>query len=94
MPMILTARQEAILTFCVQHMLLHCWPPTIREIGKAFDIHSTNGVSDHLIALQRRGYLNLKSGRQRGMTFTRAAFRRVPPPPGALLRYVPLEGEE
>jgi repressor LexA len=32
-------------------------PPTIREIGEALGIKSTNGVSDHIKALVRKGYL-------------------------------------
>ncbi|MCA9522077.1 MAG: transcriptional repressor LexA, partial [Myxococcales bacterium] len=33
------------------------YPPTIREIGAHMGIGSTNGVSDHLKALERKGYL-------------------------------------
>jgi len=33
------------------------YPPTIREIGKQMGIRSTNGVNDHLKALERKGVL-------------------------------------
>lgn len=32
-------------------------PPTMREIGKVMCIRSTNGVADHLRALERKGYI-------------------------------------
>ncbi len=33
------------------------YPPTLREIGEHLGIRSTNGVGDHLKALERKGYL-------------------------------------
>jgi repressor LexA len=33
------------------------YPPTLREIGNYMGIRSTNGVNDHLRALERKGYL-------------------------------------
>lgn len=32
--------------------------PSLREIGRALDIRSTNGVTDHLKALARKGWLD------------------------------------
>ena len=34
------------------------FPPTLREIGDFTGIRSTNGVSDHLKALRRKGCVN------------------------------------
>lgn len=53
----LTARQRAILDFIRQHIQRESMAPTLREIGKAFGIRSTNGVNDHLRALERKGYI-------------------------------------
>ena len=53
----LTERQEKILTFIKRSILEQGYPPTIREIGEFFGIRSTNGVNDHLKALERKGYL-------------------------------------
>jgi len=36
-------------------------PPTISEIGRRFKIASTNAVSDHLHALERKGYITRTS---------------------------------
>jgi repressor LexA len=53
----LTDRQLEVLRFIVQQIEDNGYPPTIREIGEALDIRSTNGVNDHLKALEKKGYL-------------------------------------
>src|SRR3954467_9803104 len=83
----LTDRQEKILTFIKKSIQDQGYPPTIREIGEHFGIRSTNGVNDHLKALERKGYLvrgELKSrplsviegGRSQGPRFSRLSTRR------------------
>lgn len=60
----LTDRQREILTYIRRHISDNGYPPTVREIGSAFGIRSTNGVADHLKSLERKGFLsrgNLKS---------------------------------
>ena len=53
----MTERQQKILAFIKWSIQEQGYPPTIREIGEAFGIRSTNGVNDHLKALERKGYL-------------------------------------
>jgi len=53
----LTDRQLEVLRFIVQQIEDNGYPPTIREIGEALDIRSTNGVNDHLKALEKKGFL-------------------------------------
>ncbi len=53
----LSARQRAILEFFRSWLDDNGVPPTYREIGAAMGIRSTNGVSDHVKALIRKGYL-------------------------------------
>jgi repressor LexA len=53
----LTDRQLEVLRFIALQIEEAGYPPTIREIGEALDIRSTNGVNDHLKALERKGYL-------------------------------------
>jgi repressor LexA len=53
----LTDRQLEVLRFIAQQIEECGYPPTIREIGEALDIRSTNGVNDHLKALERKGFL-------------------------------------
>jgi repressor LexA len=53
----LTRRQEAVLRYIRSYSQRVGYPPTLREIGRHFGIRSTNGVSDHLRALERKGHL-------------------------------------
>lgn len=53
----LTDRQRQILEFISKRIEEQGYPPTIREIGEEMGIRSTNGVNDHLKALERKGYL-------------------------------------
>jgi repressor LexA len=65
----LTNRQEEILNFIRQFLSETGYPPTLREIGKKFDISSTFGVKRHLDALVKKGYLNVESNASRGISF-------------------------
>lgn len=53
----LTQRQQEILDFINESISTRGYPPTIREIGDRMGIRSTNGVNDHLKALERKGRL-------------------------------------
>jgi repressor LexA len=53
----LAPRQRALLDFVASYQDTRGFPPTIREIGEALGIKSTNGVSDHIKALVKKGYL-------------------------------------
>ena len=57
----LTRRQADILHFIVTCIRDEGMPPTIAEIGRRFNISSTNGVNDHLVALERKGYIERSS---------------------------------
>ncbi len=43
------------------------YPPTLREIGARMGIRSTNGVNDHLRALERKGYLTREDMKSRAL---------------------------
>lgn len=53
----LTERQQQALDFICHCISDRGYPPTLREIGAHMGIRSTNGVNDHLRALERKGYL-------------------------------------
>jgi repressor LexA len=53
----LTDKQERILTFIVDYVNDQGYPPSIREIGNHFNISSLRGVTVHLDALERKGYI-------------------------------------
>jgi len=53
----LPPRQKQLLDFVAAYQDQRGIPPTLREIGEALGIRSTNGVSDHLKSLLKKGYL-------------------------------------
>ena len=54
----LTDRQRDVLGFISDSIRKRGYPPTLREIGSHFGIRSTNGVNDHLRALEKKGFLH------------------------------------
>ncbi|MDX2051403.1 MAG: transcriptional repressor LexA [Polyangiaceae bacterium] len=63
----LTKRQEQTLTFIRTSIENRGYPPTLREIGTHMGIRSTNGVNDHLRALERKGYLSREDMKSRAL---------------------------
>jgi repressor LexA len=63
----LTARQQEVLAFIARSIQENGFPPTIREIGRHMGIRSTNGVNDHLKALERKGFLSRTDLKSRAM---------------------------
>ncbi len=55
---LMTSKQQEIFAFIRGYIEEHGYPPAIRDIGKAFDIKSPNGVMCHLRALQKKGYIH------------------------------------
>jgi repressor LexA len=63
----LTLRQREILDFISASIAERGFPPTLREIGEHFQIRSTNGVNDHLKALEKKGHLRREDLKSRAM---------------------------
>jgi repressor LexA len=63
----LTDRQREILDFISRSIAKRGYPPTLREIGSHFGIKSTNGVNDHLRALEKKGYLQREDLKSRAL---------------------------
>lgn len=61
----LTDRQREVLTFIESQIGQMGYPPTIREIGRHLGMRSTNGVNDHLKALERKGYIKREGNKSR-----------------------------
>lgn len=77
----LTARQQAVLDFITHSIDERGFPPTLREIGNHLGIRSTNGVNDHLRALERKGYLTREDMKSRTLRPTdRGRFSASPRP--------------
>jgi repressor LexA len=77
----LTERQLEVLRFIARQIDEAGYPPTIREIGEALDIRSTNGVNDHLKALERKGFLTRDPVKSRALIPTSAAREVLGGPP-------------
>ncbi len=63
----LTQRQQMVLDFIRESITDRGYPPTLREIGARMGIRSTNGVNDHLRALERKGYLKREDMKSRAL---------------------------
>ncbi|CAN5320667.1 transcriptional repressor LexA [soil metagenome] len=64
----LTVKQQRIFDFIREHIENQGYPPTIRDICKAFDIKSPNGVMCHLRALKDKGKIERNEKLSRGIT--------------------------
>lgn len=87
----LTKRQEQTLDFIRQSIGERGYPPTLREIGEYMGIRSTNGVNDHLRALERKGYLRREDMKSRALKLVEGSSpglrsaRSVPPAESELI---------
>ncbi len=82
----LTKRQEEVLECICDYVEDHGYPPSIREIGERFKIQSLRGVTVHLDALQRKGFI-ARGSNPRSIQITHPAYR-----PGPSSRMVPIVG--
>ena len=69
----ITKRQHEILGFIRDKIENRGFPPSIREIGEAFEIVSPNGVMCHLKALEKKGYIE----RNKGVKDQKSAARAI-----------------
>jgi len=69
----LTARQEQILRFIVDYIQEQERPPTIRDIADFFGF-TVKGAYDHLLALERKGWIERQGKHSRAIT-----IREFPP---------------
>ena len=74
---VLTDRQREILDFITRSIRDRGYPPTLREIGLHFGIRSTNGVNDHLRALEKKGHLQREDLKSRALRPVTAAAHRA-----------------
>jgi repressor LexA len=63
----LTSRQESILKFITDYVAENGFPPSVREIAGHFGIYPAT-VQDHIVALERKGYLQKKRFQSRSLS--------------------------
>jgi repressor LexA len=88
----LTERQQEILNFILQFRDENGYPPTLREIGRKFEISSTFGVKRHLDALVKKGYLNIESNASRGISIIKDETLRIEEERNESFRKIPIVG--
>lgn len=57
----LTKKQQAVLEYIAGYVDRFGYPPSIREIGREFGIKSLRGVTVHLDAIERKGFIRRES---------------------------------
>lgn len=62
-----TEAQAKILAYIKACISMIGRPPTLREICERFGYSSTNAASDHLVALERKGYIAREKLVSRGL---------------------------
>ena len=73
----LTHRQKQVLELIRRHLSAHGAPPTIRELREGLSLKSLRGVTIHLDALARKGYIQ-RSRNARGIRLMEGRVR-IPP---------------
>jgi len=63
----LTDRQREVFDFVCDAIRSEGRPPTVREIADYFEFRSPKAASDHLAALERKGYITRQSGKARNI---------------------------
>lgn len=67
MPKPLSDLERRILDFLVEYLRSNTYQPSIREIGRRFDIKSTKTVSELLQSLAEKGWIERDPSRSRGV---------------------------
>lgn len=76
----LTNRQRDILRFIASSTERLGYPPTRREICDRFGFRSSNAASDHLSAIERKGFIRVVPEIARGIVLTERGRAWVSPP--------------
>jgi repressor LexA len=67
MPEVLTPLEGSVYNYLLEFTAENTYQPSIRDIGKKFQIKSTKTVSDLLQSLARKGYIERDPARSRGV---------------------------
>lgn len=73
----LTPRQKQVLQLIRKHLAASGAPPTIRELREGLSLNSLRGVTVHLDALVRKGYIQ-RSRNARGIRLLKEGNRQQP----------------
>ena len=73
----ITDRQKEVLTFISTYTEENSYPPTVRDISTQFGI-SVRAVQDHILALQKKGYLSQSQKKARSIRVLSDCREREP----------------
>jgi repressor LexA len=73
----LTKRQQQVLDFIIGYIKETGYPPTVRDIANEFEI-SSKGAYDHLIAIEKKGYIRRDPAKPRAIELLDFVPGRVP----------------
>lgn len=79
----MTNKQRDVYEFICQRIRSQGFPPTVREIGRNFEI-SVKGAYDHLKAIEKKGYIRCTSSKSRAIE----VLERMPQPSEAELEQI------
>lgn len=86
----LSPRQRDTLDLIKRYLAEKGYSPSLRELANSMGIRSTNGVADHVRALEKKGYIEKTKGRARSIR----VVDRAPGGDGELLRRLRAEIEQ
>ena len=67
----LTERQQEVLDQIRNHVRKHGMPPSRSELGRTLKLVSKSAIAYHLKALERKGWIHITPGRDRGIQLLR-----------------------
>ena len=89
----LTERQQSILDFINEYVEENGFPPSVREIGRHFEIYPAT-VQDHISALERKGHLQKKRFQSRTLSVPASSRRLGIPIVGRVAAGLPLLAQQ
>lgn len=87
----LTKRQNDILNYIKNYIVIHGYPPTIREIGKDLGLSSPATIHAHLANLEKKGFIKKEGTKNRAIELL--VENEYAKPQDDLIAEVPLLGK-
>lgn len=72
----LTARQQRVYDLICESIQKQRRPPSVRELMRRLGMKSPNGIASHLVALEKKGYIDRETGISRNIRVTDQAIYR------------------
>ena len=73
----ITDAQTRVLLYISRHIDEKRYPPSYRDISQELDFASTNAVTNHLQALEHKGFIKTERGKARALVLTDKAFSHI-----------------